>query len=140
MFDHFCLYNASCKKCSFQCLLLIYIYIYVCVWGPIVPCVQTALEEARPNIQSHIYKLRKKWPGSISNLRVREYPRTTNKRRDKITLRGEVTSACEEFGHVRGRQPPRNFYPRYLVNLSVTQSNASDKPYNKMKGKISNKG
>ena len=73
------------------------------MWGPIVPYVQTALEEARPNIYSHMYKQRKKGPGPISNLREREYPRTTNKRKDKITLRGEVKSACEEFDHVRGR-------------------------------------
>ena len=81
----------------------------------------------------------KKRPGPISSLRVREYPRTTNIRRDKITLRGEVKSACEELGRVRGRWSPRNFCPRYLVNLLITQSNACDKPYNKVKGKISNK-
>ena len=45
----------------------------------------------------------KKRPGPISSLRVREYSRTTSKRRDKITLRGEVKSACEEFDRVRGR-------------------------------------
>ena len=73
------------------------------VWEPIVPCAHTALEEARPNIYSHIYKLRKKGLGPISNLRVREYPRTISKRRDKITLRGEVKSACKEFDYIRGR-------------------------------------
>ena len=50
-----------------------------------------------------MYKQRKKGPGPISSLRVRKYPRTINKRRDKITLRGEVKSACEEFDHVRGQ-------------------------------------
>ena len=118
---------------------IIYIYIYYC-GGQLIPCVQAALEEARPNIQSHMYNLRKKGPGPISNPRIREYPRTTSKRRDDDTLRGEVKSACEEFDRVRGRQQPRNFCPRCLVNLSVTQSNASNKPYNKMNGKISNKG
>ena len=50
-----------------------------------------------------MHKQRKKGPGPIFSLRVREYPRTTNKRRDKITLRGEVKSAREEFGRARGR-------------------------------------
>ena len=31
-------------------ILDIYIYIYRYMWGLIEPCVQTALEEARPNI------------------------------------------------------------------------------------------
>ena len=50
-----------------------------------------------------MYKQRKKGLGPISSLRVKEYLRTTNKRRDKITLRGEVKRAYEEFGRVRGR-------------------------------------
>ena len=70
--------------------------------GQLNPVFKTALEEARPNIQSHMYKQRKEGPGPISSLRVKEYPRTTNKRIDKITLRGKVKSACEKFGHVRG--------------------------------------
>ena len=133
---------------NYNILVMLHMYIskkfigklHIYVWGPIGPCVQTALEEARPNIQPHIYKRRKKWPSPMSSLRVGKYPRTTNKRRDKITLRGEVERACEEFGRVRGRWSPRNFYPRYLVNLLVTQSNAWGKPYNKVKGEISNKG
>ena len=36
----------------------------------------------------------------MSSMRVGEYPRTTNKRGDKIILRGEVERACEEFGRV----------------------------------------
>ena len=84
-------------------IILLEIFLLCLLWGPIEPCVQTTLEEARPNIQSHMYKRHKKGPGPISSLRVREYPRTTNKRRDKITLRGEVKRACEEFGCVRGR-------------------------------------
>ena len=44
-----------------------------------------------------MYKRRKKGPSPISGLRVTEYPRTTNKRRDKITLRGEVERTCEEL-------------------------------------------
>ena len=49
-----------------------------------------------------MYKRRKKGPSPISSLRVSEYPRTTNKRKDKITLRGEVERAYEELGRVRG--------------------------------------
>ena len=75
-----------------------------------------------------MYKRRKKRPNPISSLRVSEYPRTTNKRRDKIILRGEVERAREELGRVRGQWSPRNFCPRYLVNLLITQSNAWDKP------------
>ena len=121
-------------------ILDIYIYIYRYMWGLIEPCIQTALEEARPNIQPHMYKRRKEGPSPISSLRVSEYPRTTNKRRDKITLRGKVERACEELGRVRGRWSLRNFCPSYLLNLLIIQSNAWDKPYNKVKGKISNKG
>ena len=87
-----------------------------------------------------MYKWRKKGPSPISSLRANEYPRTANKRKDKITLREEVEHACEELGRVRGRWSPQNFCPKYLVNLLITQSNAWDKPYNKVKGKISNKG
>ena len=42
----------------------------------------------------------------MSNLRVREYPRTINKRRDKIILRGEVKNArgdltvSEDYSHL----------------------------------------
>ena len=68
----------------------------------------------------HSYKWRKKGPGPISSVRANEYPRTASKRMDKITLRGEVERACEEFSRVRKRWSPRNFYPRYLVNLFVT--------------------
>ena len=68
-----------------------------------MPCVQAALEEVRPNIWSHMYNLRKKGSGSISSPRIIEYLRTTSKRRDEGTLRGEVKSACEEFDRVRGR-------------------------------------
>ena len=72
------------------------------LWGPIVSGIQTTLEEARPNIWSHMYKLCKKGPGPMFNLRVREYSRTINKRRDKIILRGEVKNACGGFDRVRG--------------------------------------
>ena len=37
-----------------------------------------------------------------------------------ITLRGEVEHACEELDRVWGRWSPRNFCPRYLVNLLIT--------------------
>ena len=42
----------------------------------------------------------------MSNLRVREYPGTINKRRDKIILRGEVKNArgdltvSEDYSHL----------------------------------------
>jgi len=72
------------------------------LWGPIVSGIQAALEEARPNIWSHMYKLCKKGPGPMSNLRVREYPRTINKRRDRIIRRGEVKNARGGFDRVRG--------------------------------------
>ena len=48
-----------------------------------IPYVQTALEEARPNIQSHMYSQHKKEPGPISSPRIRKYPRMTNKGRDE---------------------------------------------------------
>ena len=32
-----------------------------------------------------------------------------------------------------------DFCPRYLVNSLITQNNAWDKPYNRVKGEISNK-
>ena len=51
--------------------------------GQLIPCVQTALEEAWPNIYSHMYSLHKKGPGPISNPRLRQYPRPTSKRRDE---------------------------------------------------------
>ena len=55
----------------------------VCCGGQLIPCVQTALEEAGPNIQSYMYRLYKKGLGPISSPRIREYPRTTSKGRDK---------------------------------------------------------
>ena len=65
-----------------------------------------------------------------------EYPRTASRRMDKITVRGEVEHTYEESGRVRGRWSPRDFCPRYLVNSLITQSNAWDEPYNKVKGEI----
>ena len=47
-------------------------------------------------------KCKIKGPGPMSNLRVREYPRKINKRRDKIILRGEVKNARGGFDRVRG--------------------------------------
>ena len=81
-------------------------------------------ERARPNIQ-------------CESKRISEDSRQKN---GQITLRGEVKHACEELGRVRGQWSPRDFCPRYLVNSLITQSNAWDKPYNKVKGEISNKG
>ena len=69
--------------------------------GPVLPCVQTILEEARPNtILIRTNGRFKKGPGPISSVRANEYPRIANKRMDKITLRGEVEYACEELGRV----------------------------------------
>ena len=76
------------------------------MWGPNVSGTQTTLEEARPNIWSHMYELCEKGPGPMSNLTVREYPRTINKRRDKVLLRGEVKNArgnltvSEDYSHL----------------------------------------
>ena len=81
--------------------IISYIYIYVCVCvcvcGPILPCVQTVCEEG---------------PGPISSVRANEYPRTTSRGMDKITIRGEVEYACDELGRVRGGWSPRDFCPR----------------------------
>ena len=58
---------------------------------------------------------------------------------DKITIRGEVEHTYKESGRVGGRKSLRDFCPRYLVNSLITQNNAWDKPYNRVKGEISNK-
>ena len=53
-----------------------------------------------------VLKPRWKGPGLMSNLRVREYPRTINKRRDKVLLRGKVKNArgdltvLEDYSHL----------------------------------------
>ena len=60
-----------------------YIYIYIYCGGQLIPYVQIALEKARPNIQSHMYRLHKKGLGPISSPRIREYPRTTSIGRDE---------------------------------------------------------
>ena len=89
--------------------------------GPILSSfIQMEQERARP----------------ISSVRANEYPRTASKWMDIITLRGEVKHACEKLGRVQGRWSPRDFCPRYLVNSLITQSNAWDEPYNKVKGEI----
>ena len=67
------------------------------VWGPTVSGAQTTLEVARPSICSHMYGLYEKGLGPTSNLRVREYPRTINKGRNKVLLRGEVKNACRDL-------------------------------------------
>ena len=51
--------------------------------GQLIPYVQITLEKAGPNIQSHMYRLHKKGPDPISSPRIREYPRTTSKKRDE---------------------------------------------------------
>ena len=87
----------------------------------------------------HSYKWSKEGLGPIPRAKANEGPRTTIRGMDKITIRGELEHAGEELGHVRGRWSPRDFCPRYLVNLLITQNNAWDKSYNRAKGEISNK-
>ena len=62
--------------------------------GQLIPCVQTALGEARPNIWSHMCNPRKKGSGPISE---------DNQQKKKVILQEEVKSACEKFDCVRGR-------------------------------------
>ena len=100
-----------------------YIVKYI-VCGPILPYVQNVGKEG---------------PGPISSLRANEYLRTSIRGMDKIAIQGEVEHVGEELGRVRGRRPPRDFCPRYLVNLLITQNNAWDKSYKRAKGEISNK-
>ena len=115
------------------------IHSFATVWANFALC-SNYIGGGQVQYYRHSYKWNKKGPGPISSVRANEYPRTASKRMDKITLRGEVKHACEELGRVRGRWSPQDFCPRYLVNLLITQSNAWDKPYNKVKGEISNKG
>ena len=76
------------------------------MWGPTVSGTQTTLEEAKPNILSHKYGLCERGPGPTSYLRVKEYPRTINKGRNKVLLRGEMKNACgdltvsEDYSHL----------------------------------------
>ena len=92
--------------------------------GPILPYVQNVGKEG---------------PGPISSLRVNEYPRTSIRGMDKIAIRREVEHVGEELGRVRGQRSPRDFCSRYLANSLITQNNAWDKSYNRVKGEISNK-
>ena len=111
----------------------------IIVWANFALC-SNCIRGGQAQYYPHSYKWSKKGPGPISSVRANEYPRTAGKKMDKITLRGEVKHACEELGCVRGRWSPQDFCPRYLVNSLITQSNAWDEPYNKVKGEISNKG
>ena len=129
-----------CKK--FHCCYNQQISIYICdslLWGPTVSGTQTTLEEARPNIWSHMYELCEKGPGPTSNLRVREYPRTINKRRDKIILRGEVKNArgdltvSEDYSHLG--TSIRGVWWTYQSSRVTPRINLTAK----WKGKISNK-
>ena len=109
------------------------------LWGPIVSGTQTTLEEARPNIWSHMYELCEKGSGPMSNLRVREYPRTINKRRDKVLLRGEVKNArgdltvSEDYSHLW--TSIRGVWWTYQSFRITPRTN----PTAKWKGKISNR-
>ena len=80
-----------------------YVYIYIYCGDQLYPVFKLRWRRPGPISSLICTNSVKKGPGPISSLRVREYPRTTNIRRDKITLRTEVKSACEEFDHVRGR-------------------------------------
>ena len=78
--------------------------IYLC--GPIISGTQTTLEEAKPNIWSNRFGLCKRVLGPTSYLKVKEYPRTINKGRNKVLLRGEVKDArvdltmSEDYSHL----------------------------------------
>ena len=98
-----------------------------CVWG------------SQAQYYPHSYKWSKEGPGPISSVRANEYPRTTSRGMDKITIRGEEEHACDELGRVRRGWSPRYFCQRYLMNSLITQNNAWDKSYNRAKGEISNK-
>ena len=109
------------------------------VWGPTVSGTQTTLEETRPNIWSHMYELSEKGPGPTSNLRVREYSRTINKRRDRVRLRGEVKNArgdltvSEDYSHLG--TSIRGVWWTYQSFRITPRTN----PTAKWKGKISNR-
>ena len=128
-------FNSLCISLDMFISHLIFI---VHVWVNFALC-SNCIGGGQTQYYPHSYKWRKKGPGPISSVRANEYPRTASQRIDKITVRGEVEHACEELGRIRGRWSPRDFCPRYLVNSLITQNNAWDEPYNKVKGEISNK-
>ena len=109
------------------------------VWANFALC-SNCVGGGQAQYYPHSYKWSKEAPGPISGVKENKYPRTASRRMDKITVRGEVEHTYEESGRVRGRWSLRDFCPRYLVNSLITQNNAWDKPYNKAKGEISNKG
>ena len=109
------------------------------LWGPTVSGAQTTLEEARPSIWSHMYELCEKGPGPTFNLRVREYPRTINKGRNKVLLWGEVKNArgdlivSEDYSHLG--TSVRGVWWTYQSFRITPRTN----PTAKWKGKISNR-
>ena len=108
------------------------------VWANFALC-SNCVGGSQAQYYPHSYKWSKEGPDPIPRAKANEGPRTTIPGMDKITIRGELKHAGEELGHVRGRWSPRDFCPRYLVNLLITQNNAWDKSYNRAKGEISNK-
>ena len=63
--------------------------------GQLILYVQIALERARLNIQSHMYRLHQKGLGPIPSPRIREYLRTTSKGRDEnYTLKRGKEQLC----------------------------------------------
>ena len=133
----------TCHKCNLNLTSLLGFTFYLIViinivWANFALC-SNCVWGSQAQYYPHSYKWSQEGPGPISRVRANEYPRTTSRGMDKITIRGEVEHACEELGRVRGRWSPRDFSPRYLVNSLITQNNAWDKSYNRAKGEISNK-
>ena len=108
-------------------------YLKELVWANFTLC-SNCIGGGQTQYYPHSYEWSKKGPGPISSVRTNEYPRTASQRMDKITVRGEVEHTYEESGRARGRWSPRDFCPRYLVNSLITQNNAWDEPYNKVRG------
>ena len=88
-----------------QSFLPLFFFFYL-VWGPTISGTQTTLEKVKPNIWPHRYGLCKRVPGLMSYLKVKEYPRTISKRRNKVLVRGEVKNASgdltmsEDYSHL----------------------------------------
>ena len=108
------------------------------LWGPTVSGTQTTLEEAKPNIWSHKYGLCERDPGPTSYLRVKEYPRTINKGKNKVLRRGEVKNArgdltvSEDYSHLGNSI--RDVWWTHQSFRITPQTN----PTAKRKGKITN--
>ena len=127
-------WNSTTSSWSLNYLYFLFLF----VWANFAPC-SNCVWGSQAQYYPHLYEWSKEGSGPISSVMANEYPRTTSRGMDKITIRGEEEHACDELGRVRGRWSPRDFCPRYLVNSLITQNNAWDKSYNRVKGEISNK-